>query len=76
MRFSVRSMRHKLTSASLIKKARLKSKLSQRALAKKSGIDPAMLCRIEGGRQAPELATVRKLAKALKVTLFSLLGDE
>lgn len=69
-------MRHKLTTASLIKKARLKAKISQSALARKAGLAPAFVCRIEGGHQAPELATVRKLAKALKVSLFSLLGDE
>ena len=47
--------------------------LTQEALARKAGISLGYLARLETGRQDPSLATLRKLAKALKVKLADLL---
>jgi transcriptional regulator with XRE-family HTH domain len=68
-------MNRKLSTAHLIKKARLKAKLSQSALARKAGMAPESICRIEGGFRSPELPTVKRLAAALRVNVLSLLGD-
>jgi chemotaxis signal transduction protein/DNA-binding XRE family transcriptional regulator len=48
----------------LVQQARLKAGLSQRGLAQLAGTSQAMVARIEGGRQSPSLATLRRLLKA------------
>ena len=50
-------------------------KLSLRALAQISGVGVATLARIEAGNYDPRLSTVRRLAKALRVTVGELIGE-
>lgn len=60
-----------------LKRLRLARQLSQRALAKKVGVSQAFIGQLETGTEDnPTLATLRKLAKALKVTPSTLLADE
>lgn len=52
-----------------IKRFRLARGLSQRALAAKVGVSHAFIAQLETGTEDnPTLATLRKLAKALKVS--------
>ncbi len=46
--------------------------MTQEALAKKAGMSRAYLARLEIGRHDPPLSRLRKLAKALKVTVGEL----
>jgi purine-binding chemotaxis protein CheW len=48
----------------LVQRARVKAGLSQRGLAQLAGTSQAMVARIEGGRQSPSLATLRRLLEA------------
>ena len=54
---------------------REKRGLSLRKLADLSGIHYVTLARIEAGLIDPRLSTLRKLAKALKVTITQLVGE-
>jgi ribosome-binding protein aMBF1 (putative translation factor) len=47
-------------------KDRLALGWSQRELARRSGISPETLCRIESGRTTPTLATVQRIDMALR----------
>lgn len=49
--------------------------VSLRALKKASGVAVATLARIEAGDYNPRLDTLRKLAKALRVTVADLIGE-
>jgi transcriptional regulator with XRE-family HTH domain len=49
--------------------------VSLRALKKCSGVAVATLARIEGGNYDPRLSTLRRLAKALGVTVGQLIGE-
>ena len=49
--------------------------LSQRALAKRSKVTHVTIARIETGVYDPRLATLKHLAKALKVKVGDLLDD-
>jgi predicted transcriptional regulator len=49
--------------------------LSQRGLAKVSGVSHVTIARIEAGAFDPRLSTLRSLAKALKARLVNLLDD-
>ncbi len=50
--------------------------LSQRALARAAGVSPVLATKIESGAIAdPRLSTLRKLAKALGVTVAELIGE-
>lgn len=53
-------------------KLRAKRGLSQRALAKLSGISYVHIARMETGDHDPRLSTLKALAKALKVTIGDL----
>ena len=55
--------------------AREKASLSQRELAKISGVMQAEISKIEQGRGNPTLLTLQKLAKSLGVTIASLLEN-
>ncbi len=55
-----------------IRKAREHLNLTQKALAAKAGISREYLARLETGRQDPRVSVIRKLAKALKVTVAEL----
>ena len=49
--------------------------VSLRALKKRSGVAVATLARIEAGGYDPRLSTLRRLAKALSVTVAELIGE-
>lgn len=49
--------------------------VSLRALKKTSGVAVATLARIEAGGYDPRLSTLRRLAKALGVTVAELIGE-
>jgi transcriptional regulator with XRE-family HTH domain len=50
--------------------------VSLRALKKASGVAVSSLARFEAGRGDPQLSTLRKLAKALNVTVAELIGEK
>ena len=49
--------------------------VSLRALKKRSGVAVSSLARYEAGQGDPQLTTLRKIAKALGVTVAELIGD-
>lgn len=55
-----------------LKKLRADRKMTQEALAEKAGISRTYLARLELGQQDPTLTTLKSLAKALKVTVATL----
>ena len=50
--------------------------VSLRGLKKSSGVAVATLARIEAGGYDPRLSTLRRLAKALRVTVAVLIGEK
>ncbi len=48
---------------------------SLRALANKVGMSHVALFRLESGQTDPRLSTLRRLAKALRVTVADLIGE-
>lgn len=50
--------------------------VSLRGLKKASGVAVATLARIEAGGYDPRLSTLRRVAKALKVTVAQLIGEQ
>ena len=61
--------------ASAIKALRTKRNLSQLDLARRSGMSPAQLCKIERGRNGLTASTLRRIADALDVSVSLLLGE-
>lgn len=58
--------------AELLRKLRLEAGLSQNALAKKTGVDPSYINRIERGeRQPPSVGVIHDIARALELDSFS-----
>ena len=55
-----------------LKRLRANRKMSQAALAEKSGVSREYIARLELGQQDPTLGTMQKLAKALKVAVGAL----
>lgn len=51
-------------------------RLSLRVLSRAAGVGLATLVRLEAGQFDPRLSTLRKLAKALRVTVCELLGEQ
>ena len=49
--------------------------MSLRGLSQKSGVGLATLVRLEAEKFDPRLSTLRKLTKALKVSVAELIGD-
>ena len=49
--------------------------LSQRSLAERSGVGYVTIARLETGNLDPRLSTLRRLAKALKVTVAEVIGE-
>ncbi len=49
--------------------------VSLRALKKRSGVAVSSLARYEAGQGDPQLTTLRKIAKALNVTVAELIGE-
>ena len=56
-----------------VKRWRMRRQLTQQALADKVGIHRVYLARLEAGTRTPSLRTLKRLAKALKVTMADLL---
>jgi transcriptional regulator with XRE-family HTH domain len=54
---------------------RERKEVSLRGLKKVSGVAVATLARIEAGGYDPRLSTLRRIAKALKVTVAELIGE-
>ncbi len=50
--------------------------VSLRALKKRSGVAVSSLARYEAGQGDPQLTTLRKIAKALGVTVAELIGEK
>ncbi len=59
--------------AKRLKQLRAERGLTQAALAKRAGVTLSYVGRLEIGRHDPQLSTLRKLAKALKVTVAELI---
>jgi transcriptional regulator with XRE-family HTH domain len=55
-----------------LKRLRVEGELTQKQLAKRSGVSLGYLARLEIGMHDPSLSTLTKLAKALKVTVAEL----
>lgn len=63
------------STASAIRALRVKRGLSQLGLAKRAGMSPAQLCKIERGQNGLTASTLRRLADALGVPVSTLLGE-
>lgn len=61
--------------ATIIRQIRQSQGLSQTALAKRAGMLPAQLCKLESGRNDATGSTLRRLAEALNVKVSELLGE-
>lgn len=60
--------------AKRLKELRAERGLTQAALAKRAGVTLSYIGRLEIGRHDPQLSTLRKLAKALKITVAELVA--
>ncbi|TKB65675.1 MAG: helix-turn-helix transcriptional regulator [Nitrospira sp.] len=58
-----------------IKAIREEQGLSLRALAAKAKMGYPYLCNVENGKADPSLSTLRRLAKALRVTVGELIDE-
>ena len=61
-----------MTLAKNAKRRRTQCRLSQRALAEKVQVSQAFIAQLETGVHQPRLATLRRLAKALNVSVGEL----
>lgn len=61
--------------ADRIKHARRSAGLSQVEAAGKAGMAASQLARYETGENEPQIATLRRLAKALEVSISELIGE-
>ncbi|GAB6159373.1 hypothetical protein JCM39194_25740 [Desulfotomaculum varum] len=50
--------------------------LTQAKLAEKSGVSQAYICELEQGKKQPSVFIVKKLAKALGISVSKLLEDD
>lgn len=66
-------MSRRITAA---ERVRIRAGLSRYELAAAAGVDPTTVYRIEGGDQPPRMATLRKLATAMKCQVEDLIDDE
>jgi transcriptional regulator with XRE-family HTH domain len=69
-------MKDEKTFGLRLRETRIREGLSQSDLEEISGIPKARLSRYENGHVAPSIQTLERLARALKVSEASLLGDE
>jgi transcriptional regulator with XRE-family HTH domain len=69
-------MRDDLTFGQRLRETRIRAGLSQSELEEVSGIPKARLSRYENGHVAPSIHTLARLAKALRVSEATLLGDQ
>lgn len=58
-----------------LREIRGQKRVSLRTLRKMSGVAVSSLARFEAGKGDPQLSTLRKLAKALNVTVAELIGE-
>lgn len=58
-----------VTAATLLRTARVRAGLSQRALAARAGTSQAAVAAIESGRKSPRLATLERLLDAAGASL-------
>lgn len=58
-----------------LRKIRERKGVSLRALKQASGVAVSSLAQFEAGKGDPQLSTLRKLAKALNVTVAELIGE-
>ena len=65
-------MRHRLTIGEQLRAWRAARGLSQVALAERAGVGNVLVARLELGQTDPRLSTLRKLARALRVTVGEL----
>lgn len=59
-----------------LRNIRRSQRVTQQQLAEATGIDQAAISRIENGKQEVKLGDLRLMAKALKVLLAELVGDD
>ena len=59
----------------MLKLIRERKGLSQRALAYKAKMSYTFLCNVENGKVDPSLSTLKRLAKALHVTVSELVKE-
>ncbi len=71
--FMKRGGKHSEVQVSELMKIRRSKGLSQRALAKSSGVSPSSIYEVENGRRKANPSTLRKLADALGVEVVDLL---
>lgn len=64
-----------LPTASIVRQLRQEKFLSQVALAKRAGLSPAQLCKLEAGEHEATGSTLRRLAEALDVSVAILIGE-
>lgn len=59
-----------------LKDLRINSKLSQADLAERAGISQGYLSSLERGEKQPTLPILKKLAKALNISVAALIGGD
>jgi transcriptional regulator with XRE-family HTH domain len=59
-----------------IKRLREQKNITLRELAKKAGVSASFISQIETGKVSPSLVTLKNIAKALNITVSSLIGEE
>lgn len=64
-----------LTARESVYRLRISRGLSQIELARRAGMVPSQLCKIESGRNGLTSSTISRLAKALDVSISELLGE-
>jgi transcriptional regulator with XRE-family HTH domain len=69
-------MNDERTFGQRLRETRIRAGLSQSDLEEISGIPKARLSRYENGHVAPSIQTLERLARALRVSEASLLGDD
>ncbi|MGH2634816.1 MAG: helix-turn-helix domain-containing protein [Actinomycetota bacterium] len=69
-------MKDERTFGQRLRETRIKAGFSQSDLEEISGIPKARLSRYENGHVAPSIQTLERLARALRVSEASLLGDD
>jgi transcriptional regulator with XRE-family HTH domain len=58
-----------------IRRHRLQSGLSLRQLADRAGVSPSLISQVERGVTDPSISSLRRIAEALDVSIFYLLGE-
>jgi transcriptional regulator with XRE-family HTH domain len=62
------------TIAKNLSKARKESRYTQKEVAKKAGLNMNYYAKVERGTSTPSLKTLKKIAKAFKVTATDIVG--